>query len=543
MVEAGVLAALAPAATPLAPQVTALPPLAIFHDLRWLFGYERSWLGFALGMAVLVLGRSAVNGVLVWLAWPREAPRPRLAAMIRSSVVVTALTSLLMSPIVTLVFGVALLPFSWPFLAAVPVMLAIALPLSHGGIPGFWWRSLPSPRTGGWLLASFLVLSLAAIAIARLPPAGVVGVAGLAGLINARAWYGLTIAVTRPRQARFPLRSPGWWMPVPPLIAVVIFALVIGLTRLAFSTATPESRLGSPAAASVGLAETSGQVGRQVIGRAAGAAPAAAGSSRQRPILVIAGFGSSCCGKGRSLHQAEPDAEVQQFSYRGMDAAGNPLPHGPAASNLPLPLLGDRVAAQVWRLHKQTGKPVDIVAESEGTLGFDAMLARHPDAPVGSVVLLSPIVAPGQASYPEAGRQGPGLVSGYALRAMNRFVGGLSPFGSEGAQTLIDSVNSVGATFAMAAARHSALRWLALIPLADAVTLPVCSLPSSAVVVVAFHGGLLGNANVLQMVHSFLTDQQVSGRQGLRVTAEVVAAATAAWRMPEISRPSPPCPA
>ncbi|HTS98335.1 MAG TPA: hypothetical protein VMI33_17140, partial [Streptosporangiaceae bacterium] len=39
--QACLLTVLAPAARPLAPQVTAIPPLAVFHDLRWLFGYNR----------------------------------------------------------------------------------------------------------------------------------------------------------------------------------------------------------------------------------------------------------------------------------------------------------------------------------------------------------------------------------------------------------------------------------------------------------------------------------------------------------------------
>ena len=50
--------------------------------------------------------------------------------------------------------------------------------------------------------------------------------------------------------------------------------------------------------------------------------------------------------------------------------------------------------------HALTHKPVDVVAESEGSLGVYAMLDRHPGLPVGAVVLLSPIVEPGQLSYP-----------------------------------------------------------------------------------------------------------------------------------------------
>src|SRR5690348_12675063 len=76
MAEAGLLIALAPAARALAPQVTALPPLAIFHDLRWLYSTQRSWLWFTLLLAGLLLARSAVNTVLVRLAWPASGGEP-----------------------------------------------------------------------------------------------------------------------------------------------------------------------------------------------------------------------------------------------------------------------------------------------------------------------------------------------------------------------------------------------------------------------------------------------------------------------------------
>jgi len=229
---------------------------------------------------------------------------------------------------------------------------------------------------------------------------------------------------------------------------------------------------------------------------------------------------------------------VQQFSYLGTNRRGQPRPYGAKASNIPLPELGDRIAAQLWRLHVETGKPVDIVAESEGTLGLDAMLAQHPDAPVGSVVLLSPIVAPGQYGYKGTGSS---LLTRDELEALIWFVGGLSPFGSSGAQTLISSVNSVGARFASAAAEHAPVRMLEVIPLADAVTLPACPLPRSVVVIPAFHGELLDDPVALRIVHRFLTDRSVTGVPSLRTTAEIVAAAATAWRMPESAAPSPPC--
>jgi hypothetical protein len=234
-----------------------------------------------------------------------------------------------------------------------------------------------------------------------------------------------------------------------------------------------------------------------------------------------------------------PDTLVQTFSYRGLDQAGRPLPYGPADSNLPLPVLGDRIAAQVWRLHARTGQPVNVVAESEGTLGVYAMLALHPHVPLAGVVLLSPIVAPGQVTYPVGG--GSAEVPGTELQGVVWFVGGLSPFGTSGAQTLIRSVNQVGARFAAQAARHHRLRWMALVPLADAVTLPACSLPPNVLVVPALHGSLLGDEAALRMVRGFLTHHRVARTAGLRTAAEIVAAAASAWRIPLATTPSPPC--
>jgi len=534
MAEAVVLVVLAPAALSLAPQVTALPPLAVFHDLRWLFGYNRSWLGFAAGAVIIVLGRTTVNAVLVRLAWPRGQRPPGLTAAFAGSLSFTVLAGLLMVPVVTLVYGVAVLPFSWPFLAAMPVMLAIALPLSHGGVIPSWWRRLPPARAAAWALTCFVEYSLLGIALPRLPAAAAVLVAGLAGVVNARAWYSLTAALARPVRIRRgrPLRA---WIPAAPLAAISVFALAVGGARLIFdAAATPDGTNLAAMPASAGLAAATVR---------AGLATPADGREGRTAVLVVAGFGSRCCYKADGLKQVTPGLVVQQFSYLGLNAGGRPLPQGSSASDLPLPELGDMLAEQLDSLYRQTGRPVDVVAESEGTLGVDAMLARHPDVPLGSVVLLSPIVAPGQASFPEAGQQGPGVASGYALGLLDRLVGEMSPFGAQGAGRLIDSVSSVGAQYADSAVRSRHRRWLAVVPLADAVTLPTCSLPENVAFVPAFHGGLLGDPPVLRMVRGFLNGRAVTGPRALRTAAEMLSSAAAAWRLPESSAPSPPCPA
>jgi len=543
LVEACLLTALAPAARPLAPQVTALPPLGVFHDLRWLFGYNRSWYGFALAYAGLMLARAAVSMVMIRLAWPRHLPALTWVGTFVRCVVFTLVASILLSPVVTLLFGVSLLPFSWPYLAAIPVMLLIMIPLAHSGMLGSWWRTLPPLRAAGWLLASFVVLSVAAAAIGNLATPAALAVCVLAGLVNARAWYAVAAAVSRealpgddPRARR---RHPNWRVlpgPVSPVAAAVALALLVGATRLIFAVAGTTPLAGGP-----------GAVPNKAAIMAAGSAPEDSRNPGKltSAVLVIPGFGSSCCYPSESRDLIGPSALVRPFSYAGLGAGGRPLPYGLDATDVPLALLGDRIAQQVWKLHQETGRPVDIVAESEGTLGVYAMLARHPDVPVRSVVLLSPIVDPGQAGEADrvAAPGGSGdPVSGDALTQLVRVAGALSPFGSSGAQRLIASVRNDGAAYAAAAVKNGQkIRWLAVVPLADAVTLPVCDLPGNVIVVSALHGSLLGDYGVDRTAHRFLAHEDVAGTQQLRDTAQVIAAAAAAWRMPVLGSSSTSC--
>jgi len=228
---------------------------------------------------------------------------------------------------------------------------------------------------------------------------------------------------------------------------------------------------------------------------------------------------------------------VRQFSYLGLNSAGQPIPYGPAAGDLPIQVLGDRMATQVEDLYGQTGVPVDVVAESEGTLGLYAMLARHPDVPVRSVTLLSPIIEPDQLGQAE------GTVPGAALTTLNNLIGGMSPYGSSGADALIDSVRQFGARYFEQVSGERSLPWLAVIPLADAVTLPVCSWPGNVFFVDGFHGGLLGNTSARQLVEAFLSGGAAGAasvsQQKLRGTARLIAAAAAAWRMPQLRQECP----
>jgi hypothetical protein len=569
MAEATLLSFLAPSARSLAPQVTALPPLAAYHDLRWLFAFNQPWLGFTGALVLLVVARSAVDAVLVMLAWPRDTepgiPRPRFVPSLLSCALLTVLVGLVMSPVVTLMFGVALLPFSWPYLAAVPILLGTAVALSQGGVGQAWWRRLPPARIAAWVIATFGVLSLASALMTHLDTPGIVAVAGLAGIVDARAWYGLTAAAARGVVERPPhpwqwraalwrirraLRSRTNWVPVAPLAAVMVLVLVVGLARLAFTgTVRFASGTGDVVAGAVAGDSDDDAPAAAVSGvgplsaASAPAGPSGPAGPLRGAVLVVAGFGSTCCQNADTLRAAEPHLLVRQFSYLGLNAAGQPIPYGLAAGNMSIQVLGDRMAAQVAKLYQQARTPVDIVAESEGTLGLYAMLARHPHVPVGSVVLLSPIVEPGQAGY------GVDTVPGAALTTLNALVGGMSPYGRSGAQALIESVSEVGASYFATVSRDTGRRWMAVIPLADAVTLPSCPWPKNVVFIDAFHGGLLGDRSVQQMVEAFLASGNVPdsdladlvgvSQRDLRSAAQLIAAAASAWRMPDLHSACP----
>jgi hypothetical protein len=540
--EAGLLTLVGPAARPLAPQVTAVPSLAAYHDVRWLFADTQSWLWFFGLVAAVLIARSVLDATLLRLAWPRDLPAPKASRSLVSFAALTAVAWMLLSPAATLALGVAVLPFSWPFLAAFPIMFGIVAALSHGGAFEAWWRRLPPVRSVLELIGSFVALTAAAGVIARLPTAAALPVTAIGGVINARAWYGLAglAARRRPRARESVPARLVFSLPFAPIAALAVLALVIGVARLLFTgtITVPISPVARSAPAARVIA--SGPATRATAGTAA--------------VLVVGGWGSSCCDATGGLRAALPGVFVRQFSYVGLDARGRPRPSGSDADDLPLPLLGDRLAEQLLALHHLTDEPVDVVAESEGTLAVYAMLDRHPGLPIASVVLLSPIVEPGQLSYPP-GQDG-SSVSQDALDELNYLIGSMSPYGPSGAQDLLSSVSEFGARYFAALADDVAagagagpgasgkpIRWLAVVPLADAVTLPVCGLPPDVIVVPALHGGLLGDPVVLPLVIRFLSGHQVtvaSNQDGrLRAAAEAIAGAATAWRMPQTTSSCP----
>src|SRR5262249_46650635 len=152
---------------------------------------------------------------------------------------------------------------------------------------------------------------------------------------------------------------------------------------------------------------------------------------------------------------------------------------------------------------------------------------------------LSPIVAPGQTGYRGGG--GTSQVTADELHALLWFVGGLSPFGTSGAQTLINSVNSVGAQFAAAAAHHAPVRLLEVVPRAGAAPPPPSRRPPSGGVSPPSPGHALGARAPGHRARFFPPTRRAPGGPELGPPAEIMAAAASAWRMPESPAPSPPC--
>ena len=237
----------------------------------------------------------------------------------------TVLIGLVMSPVVTLMFGVALLPFSWPYLAAVPILLGTAVALSQGGVGQAWWRRLPPARTAAWVIATFGVLSLTSALMTHLDTPGIVAVAGLAGIVDARAWYGLTAAAVRGAVERPPhpwhwraalwrfrlaLRQRTSWVPMAPLAAVLVLVLVVGTARLAFTGTVRFDPDGGGVAAGAVVGQTSdglAAAGRTSPGpRPVARRPSALPLKPRGAVLVVDGFGSTCCHSANALRAAEP---------------------------------------------------------------------------------------------------------------------------------------------------------------------------------------------------------------------------------------------
>jgi hypothetical protein len=495
----------------LAPQVDAPAPFGVFHDLRWLIVYHNSWPGFLAEAAAVLFGRGLLTALTVREAWPDDIPRPSPRVLLTRSLAFTFIAALLLMPWTILLFGLAVVSVSWLFFASVPTVLLLAFLVHHGAITSGWWRRPPAPRALGWLALTFLVLTVAAGITAVSPKALWVPIAALTGVFNAWAWFGMVNAVTGTARSRR-------FLPLAPAGLALLLGVIVGGAAIGF--ATVKSPPGSRAEAST---TDSNSVNHGTTSPPTG-----------KPVLVASGFWSSWNGKTPPPLAGHYDE--QRFSYRGLDSQGHPLPYRSADTQQPLSQLERLMADQVDALHRQTGKPVSIVAESEGSLVAKTYLTGSPMAPVNALIMVSPLVQPGRVYYPPTGGSGWGVVGGLGLQGLSDTVSNLTTVDLAPSQPFLRSiVEDAPALRSVLSCPVAGVRQYAVLPLADAVAAgnsQPLGIPTA--VVPAFHGGLLGDPNADGLIQQVLGGGTPSDSSLWSVAEQVIGPASSAWQVPDL---------
>jgi hypothetical protein len=250
------------------------------------------------------------------------------------------------------------------------------------------------------------------------------------------------------------------------------------------------------------------------------------------PVLLASGFDTVWRGDDRPLIPG-PFVE-RRFSYRGLGPDGEPLPYTAGDTHQSLAALGRLMSIQVEDLARRSGRPVSIVAESEGSLVAKTYLLGSPGAPVDQLVLLSPLVEPARVYYPPASQEGWGVGTGWMLRWLTAALRHLSPVDVSTTTPLFRSmVDEAPAIRDVLACPITGVRQLALFPLADAVAAPhPTSVGIPSVEIPAFHGGLLANRAAGRTIAVQLEGRRAPRFARWSMTERVLRAAGAVWQVP-----------
>jgi hypothetical protein len=409
----------------------------------------------------------------------------------------TALAAVLLIPSASLLFGLAVVPVSWLFIAAVPLAVLVALVVHPVAVSSRWWRHTVPVRALAWMLASFVALTAAGAAVADWPDWAGALVVIAAGVFNALAWVGVVHAVVDREPWRFPV-------PVVPVALAALVALVVGGATLGFVHARPP---------------------HPVVGHGPPSGPG-------QPVLVVSGYGSTYGGGPTTALPG--DFVERRFSYRGLAPDGAPLPYSSVDTVKSLGTLDRMMTEQIDALASASGRRVDVVAESEGALIAKTALLARPDLPVQALVMASPLLAPGRTTYPQAGAPGWGVATGAVMNLIGRAFKSVSPIDLSPDNTFLASVDQRAPVLRDAmSCPLSGVHQLALLALADAtVTPPDAGQGLPKVVIASFHGGQLADRSDDRLVAKFLHGRPVHGARYLAGAYRAITLASAAWQVP-----------
>lgn len=495
----------------LAAQLTAPSPFGMFHDLRWVQVYHDSWWSFAGESVGVIVVRSLLTAGIVSLAWTDGAPQRSWLYVLRMNLLFNLLVYVVLSPWAAVATAASDTSLFWFALGEVAPVVFLSLVLQRGGIVADWWRGMPSAREAGWAVVVFTALTVDALAIYSAPGWWPVPVAAAGGVVNAWLWRMLvrTALGRRPALRRVPAGP----------IAVLI---------------------------SAGALLTMGQF--SVVGGAIARTPpphigALGGESASYQLVYVAGYGSALSSTASGTADAAPGGPagngpppVIRYSYRGADGGGLPLPYRPADTYQSINASAKLLAAQVALAHRRSGRPIALIAQSEGTLVVRRYLAGYPHPAVAAVVLLSPLIQPGRVYFPPPqADSGWGTATGWLLRGMFAVVRATSGSRENPDQPFIRSVLDHAPFY-----RTSMLcpvpgvRTMVFVPLTEAAVtppdnvagVPVAELPG-------IHAGLLGEPDVQRRVLAVLDGHPATNLPGPGYA--LLQRAAGAWQAPALA--------
>jgi hypothetical protein len=497
----------------LAPQLTAVSPLGSFHDLRWICVYHASWPALVAELLAAVVVRTGW-AVAMTVAAGSEVAQSGSGADARGSAVGEATVRVLilrtlafhafavvvLAPWAAVAVAATVTSLSWFLPGEVLPVLLLGLVLQRGGTGQAWWRGAPTRRLLGLGLIAFTAVPAASLVVQSAPGWWVVPVAGAAGAAN--GWLWRQVVVSRaPATDRWIGRAP-----VPVMVSGALLLGMLSAGQLAalgrLNTQEPLPAITGPGVAAV-----------------------------HQPVIFVGGYDTDWDGTPTRV-----GLRVQIFSYHGLDDEGRPLPYQLADTHMSLTRSAALLRRQVSVASRQAGRPVSLIALSEGTFVVRRYLADTANPPVNAVVLISPLVQASRVYLPPAkAMSGWGIGTGWLMRGM------LAVADSTGGPPISPDEPFVRSLLDDAPLYRNQMlcpvpgvRMLAFVALADALVVPpdrYAHIP--AVGLVDVHAGMLPRASVQRVLLAFLAGGSVDDRPGRAFT--MVQKATSGWQAPALA--------